>query len=94
MNTLIENNRAEIRALAAKRGIRNVRLFGSMARDTATQTSDVDLLVELEEGRTGLALGGFLQDVSELLGKKVDVVTEKSLHNRIREQILKEAVMV
>lgn len=94
MNALIEKNRAQIRSLAAKRGIRNVRLFGSMALNTASLNSDVDLLVELEEGRSGLALGGFLQDVSELLGKKVDVVTEGSLHSRIREQVLKEAVVV
>ncbi|SDX75870.1 hypothetical protein SAMN05421644_11225 [Allochromatium warmingii] len=94
MNALIEQNRAQIRLLAAKRGIRNVRLFGSMARNTASQNSDVDLLVELEDGRSGLALGGFLQDVSELLGKKVDIVTEQSLHRKIREQVLKEAVPV
>ena len=94
MNALIEQNRAQIRLLAAKRGIRNVRLFGSMARNTASQNSDVDLLVELEDGRSGLALGGFLQDVSELLGKKVDIVTEQSLHRKIREHVLKEAVPV
>jgi hypothetical protein len=94
MNALIESHRNQIRALAEKRGIRNVRLFGSMARDSATPSSDVDLLVELEEGRSGLALGGFLQDVSELLGRKVDVVTENSLHMRIRDKVLKEAVMV
>jgi hypothetical protein len=94
MNALIESHRIQIRALAEKRGIRNVRLFGSMARDSATPSSDVDLLVELEEGRSGLALGGFLQDVSELLGRKVDVVTENSLHMRIRDKVLKEAVMV
>lgn len=94
MNTLIENNREKILALAAKRGIRNVRVFGSMARDTTTASSDVDLLVELEEGRSGLVLGGFLQDVSDLLSKPVDVVTEKSLHARIREQVLREAIPV
>jgi len=94
VNALIEKNRESIRALAKNRGIRNVRLFGSMARDAATEDSDVDLLVELEEGRSGLALGGFLQDVSDLLGRRVDVVTEHSLHVRIREQVLIEAISV
>lgn len=94
VNALIEKNRESIRAIAKSRGIRNVRLFGSMARDAASEDSDVDLLVELEEGRSGLALGGFLQDVSDLLGRKVDVVTEHSLHARIREQVLKEAISV
>jgi len=62
-----------------------------MARDEAREDSDVDLLVELEPGRSGLALGGFLMDVSELLGRKVDVVTEKALHPRIRGTVLREA---
>jgi predicted nucleotidyltransferase len=92
MNLLIEHNRQRIQALARKRGVHNVRLFGSMSRDDATADSDVDLLVELEQGRSGLALGGFLQDVSDLLGRRVDVVTEGALHPSIREQVLHEAV--
>jgi len=92
MNALIEKNRDIICAMAKNRGIYNVRLFGSMARDTASVDSDIDFLVELEEGRSGLALGGFLQDMSELLGRKVDVLTERSLHARIRDQVLKEAI--
>jgi uncharacterized protein len=78
MDRLIIQHRETIRLLAEQRGVRNVRVFGSMARNTATAKSNVDLLVELESGRTGLALGGFLQDISELLGRKVDVVTEQS----------------
>lgn len=92
MNSLIQSKRQAILQLAAKRGIKNVRLFGSMARNEAQHDSDVDLLVELEKGRTGLALGGFLMDVSELLNRKVDVVTEKALHKSIRERILQEAI--
>lgn len=92
MNRLIEQNRQTIQRLAQQRGVCNVRLFGSMSRNDATDVSDVDFLVELEEGRSGLALGGFLQDVSDLLDRPVDVVTEKALHPRIREQVLKEAV--
>ncbi len=92
MNLLIEQNRQRIRTLAHQRGVRNVRLFGSMSRDDATEDSDVDLLVELEIGRSGLALGGFLQDVSDLLGRRVDVVTENALHPSIRKKVLHEAV--
>jgi predicted nucleotidyltransferase len=92
VNLLIEQNRQRIRMLAHQRGVRNVRLFGSMSRDDATEDSDVDLLVDLESGRSGLALGGFLQDVSDLLGRRVDVVTENSLHPSIRKQVLHEAV--
>ena len=68
-------------------------MFGSMARDDADarERSDVDLLVTLPAGRTGLALGALLIDVQELLGRRVDVVTEASLHPAFRERVLKEA---
>jgi hypothetical protein len=92
MDTLIARNRKKILELARHRGVRNVRLFGSRSRGDAAPASDVDLLVELEQGRTGLALGGFLMDVSELLGHKVDVVTDNALHPQIRDRVLKEAV--
>ena len=66
MHPLIEAHRSEIRALAEHHGIRDVRVFGSMARGDADETSDVDLLVTLPSGRTGLALGGLLMDVQKL----------------------------
>ena len=68
-------------------------MFGSMARDDADarERSDVDLLVTLPADRTGLALGALLMDVQELLGRRVDVVTEASLHPAFRERVLKEA---
>lgn len=94
MDPLIETNRDAILAIAAQRGVKNVRVFGSMSRNQATENSDVDLLVELEAGRTGFALGGFLMDVSSLLNRKVDVVTEKALHRAFREQVLNEAVLL
>lgn len=92
MNPLIEKNRQKIVTMALDRGIRNVRLFGSMARDTIDENSDVDLLVDIDPGKTGFTLGGFLMDLQELLGRKVDVVTESSLHPLIREAVLKQAV--
>lgn len=92
MNPLIERHRRQILALAAARGIKNVRLFGSMARDDVTTGSDVDLLVELPPGRSGFVLGGFLMDLQDLLERKVDVVTEASLHPRIREKVLRQAI--
>ena len=93
MHDLIESRRAEIRALAERHGFREVRVFGSMARGDADtkELSDVDLLVTLPAGRTGLALGALLMDVQELLGRRVDVVTEASLHPAFREQVLREA---
>ena len=92
MNPIIERHRRQILKLAATRGITNVRLFGSMASGEVSGASDVDLLVDLPPGRSGLALGGFLMDIQELLNCKVDVVTEASLHPRIRNSVLRQAI--
>ena len=91
MHPLIENRRSEILALAERHGIRNVRVFGSMARDDASDASDVDLLVSLAPGRSGLALGGLLMDMQDLLQRRVEVVTEGGLHPALRERVLREA---
>jgi predicted nucleotidyltransferase len=91
MHALIESHRAEIRALAERHGFRDVRVFGSMARGDVTERSDVDLLVTLPAGKTGLALGALLMDVQDLLGRRVDVVTEDALHPAFRTRVLKEA---
>lgn len=91
MHPLIESHRDQIRALAARYGIERVRVFGSMVRDDADANSDIDLLVALPEGASGLALGGLLMDVEELTRRKVDVLTEAGLHPALRERILREA---
>ncbi len=91
MDALVEENRKQILLLARENGIRNVRVFGSMARNDANESSDLDLLVELEEGRSGFALGGFLEAVTNLVHRKVDVVTEKSLHPAIHDKVMREA---
>ena len=91
MHALIESHRAEIRAVAERHGFRDVRVFGSMARGDVTERSDVDLLVTLPAGKTGLALGALLMDVQDLLGRRVDVVTEDALHPAFRTRVLKEA---
>ena len=76
---------------ACTHGIVNVRIFGSLVRDEATSNSDIDLLVDLEKGRSLLDLGGASVKLQELLGRKVDIVTERGLHWYLRERILKEA---
>ena len=91
MHAVIERHRAGILAIAKRHGIREVRVFGSMARGDADATSDVDLLVSLPPERTGLALGALLMDVQDLLHRRVEVVTEKSLHPALRDRVLKEA---
>ena len=84
--------REEILKVAAKHGARNVRIFGSVARGQAREESDIDLLVDMEEGRSLLDLGGLWWELNELLDVEVDVVTEKGLRERIHDQVLKEAV--
>jgi hypothetical protein len=91
MDSLIENYRQQILSLAQKNGVCNVRVFGSMARNDGNEESDLDLLVELEAGKSGFALGGFLEDVTNLVHRKVDVVTEKSLHPAIHDKVMREA---
>lgn len=92
MDAVVEKNRKKILSLARINGVCNVRVFGSMARNEAGADSDLDLLVELEQGKSGFALGGFLEDVAKLTHRKVDVVTENSLHPGIRDKVLREAV--
>ncbi len=92
MHPVIQAHRAEILAIAKRRGLRDVRVFGSMARGDADDDSDVDLLVSLPPGISALALGGLLMDVQDLLHRKVDVLTEGGLHPRIRERVLEESL--
>lgn len=92
MHPIIESHREELIALARRRGVTGVRVFGSMSRGDANDDSDVDLLVNLGPGTSALALGGLLMDAEELLGRRVDVVTEAALHPAIRDRVLADAV--
>ena len=71
-----------------RRGATNVRVFGSVCRAEERPDSDVGFLVDLDEGRSLLDLGGLLMDLQEFVGCPVDVVTEKGLAPRIRERVL------
>ncbi len=92
VDELLKSKRADILQIAAQHGARNVRLFGSVARGDARPDSDIDMLVELEPGRSLFDLGGLLVDLQDLLGRDVDVVTENGLRDRVRERVLKEAM--
>jgi hypothetical protein len=92
LNERIQEHRLEILRLAQKYGARNVRIFGSVARGDAREDSDIDVLVDLETGRSLLDLGGLLMDLQNLLGCPVDVVTTRGLRERIRSRVLKESI--
>jgi predicted nucleotidyltransferase len=87
----IDRNREEILRIAANHGARNVRVFGSVARGEDRSDSDLDLLVEMEDERSLLDLVGLEQDLEELLERKVDVLTDESIHPALRQRITAEA---
>jgi len=89
---LLSAKQESILHLAALHGARNIRVFGSVARGDATETSDVDFLVDMEEGRSLLDLVGLWQDLQDLLGRKVDVVSDGGISPYLRTKILAEAV--
>ncbi len=88
---LLHERRTDILQLATRHGARRVRLFGSMIRGTATEGSDIDFLVGFEPDRSLLDLIGFKQDLQELLGRPVDVVSEGGLSPYLKDRILREA---
>ncbi|MFP4580591.1 MAG: nucleotidyltransferase family protein [Candidatus Sumerlaeia bacterium] len=90
-NKLLQSKRLAILEAANKRGARDVRVFGSYARGDEKPDSDVDFLVNMEPGRSLMDLGGLLSDLEELLGRRVDIATEKGLHAYLKDSILKEA---
>lgn len=89
---LLKETKVDMLRAAARHGARNVRIFGSVVRGQADAESDMDILVDLEPGRTLFDLGGLWWELNELLLAKVDVVMEKGLKRRIKERVLKEAV--
>jgi predicted nucleotidyltransferase len=89
---LLKNKREEILRLATEHGAYNVRIFGSLARGEANEESDVDLLVDMEPGRSLLDHAALLLELEQLLGCNVDVVTVRGLRERIRDRVLEEAV--
>jgi uncharacterized protein len=94
IDELLKEKREEILAIAAKHGAYNVRVFGSVARGEATDKSDVDFLVEIEQGRTLLDQISLIQSLEDLLGRKVDVAEPDNLHKFIKDRVLKEAILL
>jgi len=94
INTVLKDKREEILRIATVHGAHNVRVFGSLARGEAGPESDLDILVKLDPSRSLLDIIAIKQDLEDLLGCEVDVVTEAAISPYIRDQVLKEAIVV
>lgn len=87
----VRNARGRLLRAAVRHGLRDVRIFGSLARGEETEDSDIDLLVDLEPGRTLIDLIGFQQEAETILGVNVDAVTERILKQRVRSGAIRDA---
>jgi len=92
MRQLLQAKRDEILNIAAKHGARNIRLFGSTARGEDTPSSDVDILVDTGPTTSSWFPAGLILDLEHILGRRVEIVTEKGLNPYLREHVLREAV--
>jgi len=87
----LSSQRDRVLALAAARGADRVRVFGSVARDTDHEGSDIDLLVDVPPGTSLLHLVGLQMEIEEALGVKVELCTESELHPDLKARVLAEA---
>ena len=92
MVDLVHANREQILRLARRHGVTGVRVFGSMARGDSGPQSDVDLLVEVGAEPSAWFPGGLVAELEELLGRRVQVVTERGLDELVRDRVLEEAI--
>ena len=91
-NHLLKDKRKAILQIAEQHGAHDVRVFGSIARGEATTKSDIDFLVKTHAATSSWFPAGLILDLEQLLGLRVEVVTENALHWYIRDRVLKEAV--
>jgi predicted nucleotidyltransferase len=92
LENLIRDKGKDILRVSRQHGARRVRIFGSTARGQTNATSDLDILVDMETKRSLLDIVAIKQDLEDMLGCKVDVVTESALSPYIRKDVLKEAI--
>lgn len=87
----LRDHRERVLEIAREFGATNVRVFGSAARGTDREGSDIDLLVDMDDRATLFTLTGFEQALSALLGVPVDVRTPAEISRYIRDRVLAEA---
>lgn len=95
LKQLLQERREEILEIAANHGAFNVRVFGSVARGEETENSDVDFLINYDINKISSWFPvGLIHDLEDLLGRKVDVVTETGLKERIRDRVLRDCILL
>ena len=95
LKQLLQDRREEILEIALKHGAFNVRVFGSVARGEETENSDIDFLINYDINKISSWFPvGLIHDLEDLLGRKVDVVTETGLKERIRDRVLRESILL
>ncbi|MDY7033122.1 MAG: nucleotidyltransferase family protein [Thermodesulfobacteriota bacterium] len=92
LEQLIKEKSGDIRNIAAHHGARNIRIFGSIVRGDSSAGSDIDFLVDAGPDTSSWFPAGLILDLEEILGCRVEVVTEKGLNPHLREHVLCEAV--
>lgn len=89
---LLQHKKDDIRRIAAKHGAYNIRVFGSVVRGEARPNSDIDLLIEKGPTTSSWFPAGLVLELEEMLGRRVEIVTEKALNPYLRDRVLREAV--
>ncbi|MEW6776736.1 MAG: nucleotidyltransferase family protein [Bdellovibrionota bacterium] len=92
LSKVLQEKREEILRIATRHGARNVRVFGSFVRGEEKPTSDVDFLVDVGPEHSAWFPVSFKEDLEKALGRRVDVLTPRSIHPHIRDRVLAEAV--
>jgi len=92
LTEVLAGKREDLLRIAERYGARDVRVFGSLARGEAGPESDVDLLVKLAPGVTLLKHAALVRELEALLGRRVDLVSERGLRPRVRASVLRDAV--
>ncbi len=92
LDKLITRNREAIIKIAQRNNAVNIRVFGSMVRGDAESDSDVDLLADLDINTSLLDRIAITQEIEDLLGRKIDLVTPDKLHRVIKDRVMKESI--
>jgi uncharacterized protein len=92
LDQLLREKRDDIKRIAARHGAYNIRVFGSVARGEAGPESDIDILIDVGPTTSSWFPAGLILDLEDLLGRRVEVITEKALNPELRDHVLREAI--